>query len=130
MDDDGERLKAEVVTWLLTIVPPGVELHRRGRWLTIAAEGGPAGSTQVDLDFLVDPELMGGPEVTFVPGMHSLLDALQDDIVEATAEWWPEPSGGGRRLSMPEVELTGETLTAGYAVDGTWLLQRTFRLVG
>jgi hypothetical protein len=127
--DEVERLMAELVTWLLAIVPPGVRLTRKGRWLTIAADGGhTTGYTQVDLDFLVDPGLMGGPEIGLEPGMCSLLDALQDDIVEATTEWWPEPSGTGHPLSGPRTELTGTTLTAGYAVDGTWILHHTFHL--
>lgn len=108
-------LLPSLVDWLSSITPREVSLSipRPG----VVQIRDPANS------ILLEIETNGSDRDEF-SALFSLLDSVQDAIVEEAREQWPVTSAGV--MAEPAVDIEHEHVDLGYQSDGDWIYLRRF----
>jgi hypothetical protein len=111
---DGSALAAALWERLAPAVPDGIELVVEGSTLGVAVVGAGSPRKEFDLDWVT---VMGEDVRSSLQRMcWTVLDQLQDFVVEATTTPWP----GTRRMPVPVVVVNDDEILLSYVdSDGT-----------
>lgn len=126
-----EEAIRECVAWLRDSIPPGtIQLALIARSVRIADNQGRE-IVGVDLGAIIDDQTHTSDAAALQSALLSLLDSVQDAVVEELAAWWPARSPGDAtaipHADFEEVEQ-GSTLVLGFADRQGWVIRHSVSL--
>jgi hypothetical protein len=114
--------------WLASILPPGFDLEVSSDGLRISCfrVGSPSFVTVDFTRIATGDELIDEVETDT---LHSMLNEVQDLVVEDLRDAWPNRLPVGKELPVPRVERDGPThLRLGYADREGWVAETSFEV--
>lgn len=124
VDGDMVTLVHRVCEGVNSVTPSELECRERSQDIEILYKGSSTGSfgfsTIAHQDGASDQENLRA-------ALWGLLSHVQDTIIEATSEPWPEEPGSADRskFPLPRVDLMADIIHWGYSSNDAWVIQMT-----